>query len=181
MEFRGFRSVSEYEKECVRLGYSARRIPFHGPEGACFILLTAVPGHPTGTSIQEWDLFTADESKLILDGVVSGGLFFKAYADEHGPGFIQNGVDVNFLGKLYSHGYYPDNFEDVRAIAQGEPVGLDHPIYKLYPDKKKERERCERIYPQNVPAEPTVSPSPSPVPDPTALDISADGQLCFLF
>jgi hypothetical protein len=141
MNFRGFRSIGEYESECARFGYTTRRVPFHGPEGACFVLLTAPPGHPTGSSVQAWTLFSADETKELLDGVVSGGMFFKAHAHEGGPGYIRDGLDVNFLGKLYSHGYYPDNFEDVRAIAQGEPISTDHPIYDRYPEKKREIEK----------------------------------------
>jgi hypothetical protein len=192
MEFNGFRSISQYESECARFGYTTRRVPFHGPEGACFVLFTAPPGHPSGTSVQAWNLFTADETKELLDGVVSGGAFFKAHADERGPGYIRDGLDVNFLGKLYAHGYYPDNFEDVRAIAQGEPVSIDHPVYDRYPDKKRERLARERVSsaaqpdktPDKTPQDPAQSAPETVVayaPEPAALDISADGQLRFLF
>jgi hypothetical protein len=86
-----------------------------------------------------WNLFTADETRELLDGIVSGGAFYSPGPSAWGSGYLQNGVDVNFLGKLYAHGYYPDDFEDVRPLAQGEPIGLDHPIYDAYTQKRDER------------------------------------------
>ena len=86
MEYHGFRSVREYESECARLGFTTRRVPFHHESGAaCFALITAPPGHPTGTSIESWTLFDADETRQLLDGVING----------HG---------ANYLGKLAAHG-----------------------------------------------------------------------------
>lgn len=29
MEYRGFRSIKEYESECARIGFKTRRVPFH--------------------------------------------------------------------------------------------------------------------------------------------------------
>ena len=73
MEYHGFRSVREYESECARLGFTTRRVPFHHESGAaCFALITAPPGHPTGTSIESWTLFDADETRQLLDGVING-------------------------------------------------------------------------------------------------------------
>lgn len=116
MEFRGFRSVREYERECARVGYATRRIPFHKGSEKYFALVTSPPGHPTGSSVEAWTLFTADETAEVLDGIISGGAFMHAEDNEYGRGYMQNGVDVNYLGKLAAHGYYPDNPEET---AQG--------------------------------------------------------------
>jgi len=94
MEYQGFRSISEYERECARLSYKTRRVPFHdGNGGKFFALVTSCPGHPTGTSVEAWTLFTADETARVLDGIIDG-------------------LDVNYLGKLSAHGYYPDDPQD---------------------------------------------------------------------
>lgn len=69
MEFNGFRSISEYESECRRLGYITQRIPFYRNGAEFFALLTSPP-QQTATSCQSWHLFTADESTEILDGVI---------------------------------------------------------------------------------------------------------------
>ena len=90
MEYHGFRSIKEYENECARVGFTTRRVPFHKDGEAYFALITTPPGHPTGTSIESWTLFTADETAQVLDGVI-------------------NGHDANYLGKLSAHGYRPDN------------------------------------------------------------------------
>ena len=89
MEYHGFRSIKEYENECARVGFTTRRVPFHKDGEPYFALITTPPGHPTGTSIESWTLFTADETAQVLDGVI-------------------NGHDVNYLGKLSAHGYRPD-------------------------------------------------------------------------
>ena len=89
MEYHGFRSIKEYENECARVGFTTRRIPFRKGDDPYFALITTPPGHPTGTSIESWTLFTADETAQVLDGVI-------------------NGHDVNYLGKLSAHGYRPD-------------------------------------------------------------------------
>lgn len=101
MEYHGFQSISEYETECARLGFTTRRVPFHKDGLPYFALVTSPPGHPTGTSIESWTLFTADETARVLDGVISGGAFFRGFLDE-------NGQDKNYLGKLAAHGYFPD-------------------------------------------------------------------------
>ena len=89
MEYHGFRSIKEYENECARVGFTTRRVPFRKGDAPYFALITTPPGHPTGTSIESWTLFTADETAQVLDGVI-------------------NGHDVNYLGKLSAHGYRPD-------------------------------------------------------------------------
>ena len=90
MEYHGFRSIKEYENECARVGFTTRRVPFRKDGEPYFALITTPPGHPTGTSIESWTLFTADETAQVLDGVI-------------------NGHDANYLGKLSAHGYRPDN------------------------------------------------------------------------
>lgn len=91
MQLNGFRSIQEYESECARLGFTTRRVSFHHESGAaCFALITSPPGHPTGTSVECWSLFSADETRHLLDGVI-------------------NGHEANYLGKLAAHGYHPDD------------------------------------------------------------------------
>ena len=67
MEYHGFRSIKEYENECARVGFTTRRVPFHKDGEAYFALITTPPGHPTGTSIESWTLFTADENDACQD------------------------------------------------------------------------------------------------------------------
>lgn len=88
MRYHGFSSLSAYESECARLGFTTRREPFHKNGKAYFALVTAPPGRPTGSSMESWALFPADESAQLLDGV-------------------NNGHAANYLGKLASHGYRP--------------------------------------------------------------------------
>ena len=103
MEYHGFRSISEYERECARLDFQTRRIPFHDSNGGnFFVLVTSCPGHPTGTSVGSWTLFTADEGRAVLDGII-------------------NGLDANYLGKLAAHGFYPDNPQDAPPPIPAEP------------------------------------------------------------
>lgn len=103
MDYHGFRSVKEYEKECARVGFSARRVPFHKSNEKYFVLVTSP--QKTGTSIEAWTLFTADETAVVLDGIISGGKMDPAK-------YMRDGLDVNYLGKLSAHGYYPDNPEE---------------------------------------------------------------------
>lgn len=103
MQYNGFRSIREYESECARLGYSTRRIPAHHKTGEpCFALITTPPGNPSGTSIECWTLFSADETRQFLDGVI-------------------NGHNANYLGKLSAHGYFLDDFP--AAV----PPAIEHP------------------------------------------------------
>ena len=87
MEYNGFRSISEYETECRKHGFTTKRIPFHCGEKECFVLMTSLE-HPSPTSVRPWSLLSADERERILDGV-------------------DNGCHTNYLGKLASHGFYP--------------------------------------------------------------------------
>lgn len=102
MEYHGFRSVKEYENECARVCFTTRRVPFHKNGEKYFALITTPPGHPTGTSVEAWTLFDADETAQVLDGVI-------------------NGLDVNYLGKLAAHGYRPDEPQDSPAPAPAAP------------------------------------------------------------
>lgn len=97
MSFNGFSSVSAYEAECRRLGFTTERIPYRRGDQECFLLITSPPKTPT--SVSAWHLFTADE-KEILSGIISGGTMDPAK-------YLHNGVDVNYTGKLAAHGYYP--------------------------------------------------------------------------
>lgn len=105
MDYHGFHSISEYERECSRLGFKTRHIPIHKNGGRFFALITSCPVHPTGTSVESWTLFTADESARVLDGIISGGMMDPAQ-------YIRGGLDVNWHGKLAAHGYYPDSAQD---------------------------------------------------------------------
>ena len=85
MEYNGYRSIKEYESECARIGYTTRRVPFRKGYEKYFALITAPPGHPTGTSVQCWTLFTADEKAQVLQGITGSG-----------------------TPDLSAHGYYPE-------------------------------------------------------------------------
>ena len=98
MEYHGFRSLKEYEKECVRAGLRTRRVPFCKGGNMYFALITTPPGHPTGTSVESWTLFTADETAAVMEGIISGGAMDPAK-------YMRDGLDVNYLGKLAAHGY----------------------------------------------------------------------------
>ena len=127
MEYHGFRSIKEYESECARVGFSTRRIPFHKGSEKYFALVTTPPGHPTGTSTEGWTLFTADESAQVLDGIISGGMMDPA-------NYMRDGLDVNYLGKLAAHGYFPD---EIAAKSAPAPIleivedGSDFPQLSL--------------------------------------------------
>lgn len=86
MEYHGFRSISEYERECRKHDLSTERVPFLRGKDKIFVLITRPP--KTATSVEAWTLFTADETAQLLDGVI-------------------NGVNANYLGKLAAHGYFP--------------------------------------------------------------------------
>ena len=118
MDYHGFRSVKEYENECARVGFTTRRVPFRKGNEKYFALVTSPP--KTATSVEAWTLFTADETAAVLDGVI-------------------NGLDVNYLGKLAAHGYYPDIPENASPAAAPAPSleivedGTDFPQFSLLP------------------------------------------------
>lgn len=113
MDYHGFRSVKDYERECARVGFTARRVPFQKDGEMYFALIVSPP--KTGTSIEAWTLFTADETSQVLDGVISGGTMDPAK-------YLRNGVDVNYLGKLAAHGYYPVNPDSSAAEPAPAPA-----------------------------------------------------------
>ena len=77
MEYNGYRSIKEYESECARIGYTTRRVPFRKGDEKYFALITAPPGHPTGTSVQCWTLFTADEKAQVLQGITVSSTYIR--------------------------------------------------------------------------------------------------------
>lgn len=104
MKFRGFRSIGEFESECARLGWKTERIPFRkeGNEKAEYFALVVTPPEVTDSSISSWHLFPNDESEELLEGIISGGYYYDVVevVDE-------NGLDLNWLGKLANNGFYP--------------------------------------------------------------------------
>lgn len=131
MDYHGFRSLKEYESECARVGFSTRRVPFHKGNEKYFALVTSP--QKTGTSIEAWTLFTADETAVVLDGIISGGTMDPAK-------YMRDGLDVNYLGKLAAHGYYPDNPDEAANPAPAPAPaleivedGTDFPQFSLLP------------------------------------------------
>ena len=116
-DFHGFHSLREYEAECARVGHTTRRVPFRKGSEKYFALVTTPPGHPTGTSVEAWALFDAAETAHVLDGVI-------------------NGLEVNYLGKLAAHGYYPEESAAKSAPAPAPSLeivedGTDFPQFSL--------------------------------------------------
>lgn len=85
VEYHGYRSVREYERECARVGFQTRRVPFQKGGETYFVLITSPPR--SGSSIEAWALFTIDENLLIMEGVI-------------------NGFEGNYLDKLADNGYH---------------------------------------------------------------------------
>ena len=85
MKFRGFGSISAYEAEARRVGFVTERIPCQKDGEQFFVLVTSL-ACPSPTSVSSWNLFSEDESQMLLDGVI-------------------NGYDSNFIGKLTEHGF----------------------------------------------------------------------------
>ena len=113
MDYHGFRSLKEYENECARLGFTTRRVPFHKDGEVYFALVITPPGHPTGTSVETWTLFSADSSAQVLDGIVSSGVMSS-------DAYLQDGLDVNYIGKLAASGYYPGDLQKTSVITAPE-------------------------------------------------------------
>ncbi len=118
MDYHGFRSVKEYENECARVGFTTRRLPFRREDGGKFFALVTNPPK-TATSVEAWTLFTADETAVVLNGII-------------------NGVDANYLGKLAAHGYHLDSPEEITVPAPAPALeivedGTDFPQLSLLP------------------------------------------------
>lgn len=92
MEFNGYPSLREYENACAGAGFQTRRESFRKDGESYFALITTPPGHPTGTSVESWHLFTADETEHVLDGIIRG---------------------EGYLPKLAAHGYFPETAQNV--------------------------------------------------------------------
>ena len=65
----GFRSIRDYESECVRLEYQTRRVYFQR-EGEKFFALITYPPVQTSTSVASWNLITYNENFVVLNGVI---------------------------------------------------------------------------------------------------------------
>lgn len=100
MEFNGFRSISEYESECGRLGYITQRVPFHRDGAEYFALVTGLASQ-SSTSCQTWHLFTADESAEVLGGVI-----------------LQHGADLR--EQLSAHGFTQESAQEIEQADQPE-------------------------------------------------------------
>lgn len=99
-DFHGFHSLRDYERECVRSGFTTRRVPFQKGGSPYFALVVSPPKTPT--SVEAWTLFPADETAPVLDGVI-------------------NGVPGNYLGKLAAHGFYPV-MDEIAPLPPPEPA-----------------------------------------------------------
>jgi len=120
MKFHGFRSIAEYESECANIGFSTRRIPFHKGGRKYFVLITSSPKTPDG--VDTWCLFTADETSEVMNGIISNG--GRMAPKKH----MRNGLDMDYLGKLAAHGYYPDSPEDGPTKPLSALTAFDFPI-----------------------------------------------------
>ena len=94
MQFRGFSSIAEYERECERHGLHTERRAYHKGEAGYMLMLTY-----SKTGITTWHLFTADESAEVLSGIVPDAAWLAR----------SGGVDRNFSGLLADCGYIPDD------------------------------------------------------------------------
>lgn len=99
MMFNGFGSISAYEAEARRIGFVTERIPFQKDDEKYFALITRL-AQPSESSIASWHLFSNDESRELLDGVI-------------------NGNSANFEEKLAEHGFSKIN---VREVPYGRHV-----------------------------------------------------------
>ena len=95
LQFHGFRSISEFEHECQKLGYVTKRTPYHrSGDSRSYFLLTVIDPHPTQTSCDSWYVFTSDETAEVLSGVIYQKPMFC-------------GIDRCYLGKLAAYGFFP--------------------------------------------------------------------------
>ncbi len=71
MEFRGWHSVEQFEQECKKHGYKTWRVPFFKGNDKFFAVINRDP-HPSPTSIDTFDFFTADGKQYLHDGIMRG-------------------------------------------------------------------------------------------------------------
>lgn len=69
MQFNGFSSIAAYESECARLGFITERQTYR-KDGEDFLLLITRSTTPGSTSVDTWHLFTADETREVLSGII---------------------------------------------------------------------------------------------------------------
>lgn len=105
MQFNGFPSISAYESECARLGFITERRSFHNADGNGFMLLITRSTTSSSTSVDTWHLFTADETREVLSGIIQ----------QTGP---------SATAQLAQSGYFSD------APAEDAPA----PAVELYPE-----------------------------------------------
>jgi len=72
MQFHGFSSIAAYERECSRTGFTTERQTYH-KDGEDYLLLITRLAQPSGTSVDTWHLFTADETREVLSGIMPHG------------------------------------------------------------------------------------------------------------
>ena len=84
MQFHGFTSIAEYERECARTGFTTERKSCHDGSGSAYILLITRLAQPSGTGVDTWHLFTADETREVLSGIMPHGGSAAAQLAEHG-------------------------------------------------------------------------------------------------
>lgn len=104
MQFNGFASIAAYERECARVGFTTERQTCH-KNGEDFLLLITRSTTASSTSVDTWHLFTADETREVLSGIIR----------QTGP---------SAAAQLAQSGYFSDTpAEDVPA-----------PAVELYPE-----------------------------------------------
>ena len=101
MQFHGFATIAEYERECARVGFTTERQSYHDADGKGYMLLITRLAQPSSTSVDTWHLFTADETREVLSGVIRQG--------------------TSAAGQLAQSGYFSD---DPAAAPAPAPVEL---------------------------------------------------------
>ena len=97
MQINGFNSIGEYEGACLRSGFKTARIPLSHSACECFLLITG--GKKTSSSVGAWRVFSADESAMLLDGIISSDDMLIRGAE------LGLSPDKNFLDKLTAGGF----------------------------------------------------------------------------
>ena len=83
MQFHGFATIAEYERECARVGFTTEHQTYH-KNGEDFLLLITRSATPSSTGVDTWHLFTADETREVLSGIMPHGGSAAAQLAEHG-------------------------------------------------------------------------------------------------
>jgi len=109
MQFHGFASIAEYERETARFDRTTERQIWH-KDGEDYLLLITRANHPSPAEVNTWYLFTADETREVLSGIIPNAEWLER----------TGGVDRNFTGLLAENGY----FRDTPADAAPAPVEL---------------------------------------------------------